>query len=318
MSEKLIVSSSPHFQIKRTTRSIMLDVIIALFPTLLASIVLYGGRSLVLTAVTVASCVLFEYLFRKILGRDNSTGDLSAIVTGMLLAFNLPPTFPYWMAVIGAAVAIIVVKEFFGGLGQNFANPAIVGRIVLMLSFTSQMTTYFDASAVNNGFASVAGVDVVATATPMAQMQAGEVQTSITELLLGLHGGCLGETCAITLILGGIYLVVRRVISPTIPLCYIGTVGLLSLIAGQDAIYMMLSGGLLLGAIFMATDYVTSPVTTKGKIIFAVGCGIITFVIRSFAASVEGVSFAILIMNLLVPQIDKLTKNKPFGGADNV
>ncbi len=318
MSEKLIVSSSPHFQSKRTTRSIMLDVIIALFPTLLASIVLYGGRSLVLTAVTVASCVLFEYLFRKILGRDNSTGDLSAIVTGMLLAFNLPPTFPYWMAVIGAAVAIIVVKEFFGGLGQNFANPAIVGRIVLMLSFTSQMTTYFDASAVNNGFASVAGVDVVATATPMAQMQAGEVQTSITELLLGLHGGCLGETCAITLILGGIYLVVRRVISPTIPLCYIGTVGLLSLIAGQDAIYMMLSGGLLLGAIFMATDYVTSPVTTKGKIIFAVGCGIITFVIRSFAASVEGVSFAILIMNLLVPQIDKLTKNKPFGGADNV
>lgn len=316
MSEKLIVSSSPHFQSKRTTHSIMLDVIIALCPALVASIILYGIRSLILTAVTVACCVLFEYLFRKAIGRDNSTGDLSAIVTGMLLAFNLPVTFPYWMAAVGAAVAIIAVKEFFGGLGQNFANPAMVARIVLMLSFTSQMTSYFDDTS--TGFARVAGIDVVATATPLAQLQSGEIQTSITELLLGLHGGCLGESCAIALILGGIYLVVRRVISPTIPVCYIGTVGLLSLIAGQNALYMMLSGGLLLGAVFMATDYVTSPITTKGKIIFGIGCGIITFIIRSYAAGIEGVSFAIVIMNLLVPQIDKLTGNKPFGGEANV
>ncbi len=313
---KLTVSSSPHFQSTRTTKGIMLDVIIALCPTLIASCVLFGLRSLSLTLVTVASCVLFEYLFRKILHKSNSTGDLSAIVTGMLLAFNLPSTLPYWMAVIGAAVAIIVVKEFFGGLGQNFANPALVGRIVLMLSFTAAMTTYFE--DVSTGYARVAGVDVIATATPLAQYQAGETGATVTELLLGLHGGCIGETCAITLILGGIYLIIRRVIAPTIPLCFIGTVGLLSLISGQDAVYMMLSGGLLLGAIFMATDYVTSPVTTKGKIIFAIGCGVITFLIRSYAASVEGVSYAILIMNLLTPQIDKLTKNKPFGGVADV
>ena len=253
---------------------------------------------------------------KHLLKKPNTTGDLSAIVTGMLLAFNLPSTLPYWMAVIGAAVAIIVVKEFFGGLGQNFANPALVGRIVLMLSFTAAMTTYF--GDVSTGYAKVAGVDVIATATPLAEYQAGASQTTITELLLGLHGGCIGETCAITLILGGIYLVVRRVIAPTIPLCFIGTVGILSLISGEDALYMMLSGGLLLGAIFMATDYVTSPVTNKGKIIFAIGCGVITFLIRSYAASVEGVSYAILIMNLLTPQIDKLTKNKPFGGVADV
>ncbi len=305
--EPLIVSNSPHLEGVRTTRRIMLDVIIALCPALVASVMLFGWRALLLTAVTVASCVLFEFAFRRLLRRPSTVGNLSAVVTGLLLAFNLPSTLPLWMAVIGAAVAIIVVKEFFGGIGQNFANPALVARIVLMLSFTAKMTSY-----VLPNFTSAP--DTIATATPLAV--AGTQQAvPLKDLLLGLHGGCLGETCVLALLAGGIYLLVRRVISPIIPLCYLGTVALCSFAAGQDVLYMLCSGGLVLGAFFMATDYVTSPVTPWGRVIFAVGCGLLTFVIRSFSSMAEGVSFSIVIMNLLVPHIERLTAPHPFGAG---
>lgn len=297
----LKVSSSPHQVKGATTQKVMTAVIIALMPSLIAATVLFGYRAITLTLVTVFACVAFEFLFRKLLKRENRISDLSAVVTGLLLAFNLPVTLPYWMAVVGAFVAIVVAKEFFGGLGQNFANPAIVGRIVLMLSFTTAMTTFTEPFA---------GADAVTGATPLA---AEKGVYSLTDLLLGLHGGVMGEVCAIAILLGGIFLIVTRIISPIIPLCYVGTYFVSSLLAGQDALYMTLSGGLLLGAFFMATDYVTSPVTKWGKVIFAVGCGLITFVIRSFASMTEGVSFAILIMNLLVPLIERYTVPKPFG-----
>lgn len=299
----LKVSSSPHQVSGVTTKRIMFTVILALFPTLVAATVLFGYRVLTLTAVTVGSCVGFEYLFRKLLHRDNTIGDLSAVVTGLILAFNLPVGLPYWMAVIGAFVAIVVTKEFFGGLGQNFANPALVGRIVLMLSFTSAMTTFTAPSF---------GVDAVTSATPLA---AENGTYNLTQLFFGLHGGTIGEVCALTLLVGFVILVATRTITPVIPLCYVGSYFLCSLLAGQDALYLTLSGGLLLGAIFMATDYVTSPVTFKGRILFGVGCGLLTFVIRSFGAMTEGVSFAILIMNLLVPLIERVTLPKPFGAT---
>ena len=299
----LKVSSSPHQVSGATTQKIMLTVIIALLPALIASAVLFGYRAVALTAVTTASCVLFEWLFDLIMKKPATVGDLSAIVTGMLLAFNMPVTLPYYMAVIGAFAAIVVAKMFFGGIGQNIANPAIVGRIVLTLSFASYMTNFTEPF---KGY----GADAVASATPLA---AEKGVYSLTDLLLGNHGGTLGETCAIALLIGFVILVFTRVISPVIPCCFVGTYALCSLIAGQDVLYMTLSGGLLLGAIFMATDYTTSPVTFKGRIIFAIGCGLLTFVIRTFGSMTEGVSFAILIMNLLVPLIERYTVPKPFG-----
>ena len=299
----LKVSSSPHQASGATTQKIMLTVIIALFPALIASAVLFGYRAVVLTAVTTGACVLFEWLFNLILKKPATVGDLSAVVTGILLAFNMPVKVPYYMAVIGAFAAIVVAKMFFGGIGQNIANPAIVGRIVLTLSFASYMTNF---TVPFKGY----GVDAVASATPLA---AEKGVYSLTDLLLGNHGGTLGETCAIALLIGFAVLVATRVISPVIPCCFVGTYALCSLIAGQDVLYMTLSGGLLLGAIFMATDYTTSPVTFKGRIIFAVGCGLLTFLIRTFGSMTEGVSFAILIMNLLVPLIERYTVPKPFG-----
>lgn len=299
----LKVSSSPHRVSGDTTQKLMLTVMIALCPSLIAATVLFGYRAVVLTAITVASCVAFEFLFRKLLRRENTVSDLSAVVTGIILAFNLPPTLPYWMAVIGAFVAVVITKEFFGGIGQNFANPALVGRIVLMLSFTNAMTTFVDPFTGT-------GADVVTSATPMA---AEKGAYSLTDLLFGLHGGTIGEVCAIAILIGAVILIATKVISPIIPVCYIGSYFLCSLIAGQDALYMTLSGGLLFGAVFMATDYVTSPVTKMGKVVFAVGCGLLTFVIRSFGAMTEGVSFAILIMNLLVPLIERFTSPRPFG-----
>lgn len=299
----LKVSSSPHRASGTTTSNIMLTVIIALFPSLLAATLLFGYRAVILTAVTVASCVAFEYIFRKLLRRENTISDLSAVVTGIILALNMPVSMPYWMAVVGAFVAIVVAKEFFGGIGQNFANPAIVGRIVLMLSFTSAMTTY--TSPVLTGDA-----DAITSATPLAAEQGAY---TLTDLFFGFHGGTMGEVCGVAIIIGFVILVVKQIISPIIPLCYVGSYFLFSLIAGQDALYLTLSGGLLFGAVFMATDYVTSPVTKLGRVIFAVGCGLITFVIRSFGAMSEGVSFAILIMNLLVPLIERVTQPRPFG-----
>ncbi len=309
MSNNLKIVPSPHLRGRATTRTIMLDVIIALIPALIAATYIFGFDALLLCVVCVVSCVAFEYLFRKILKRSNTIGDLSAVVTGLLLAFNLPATLPPWMAVIGSFVAIVIVKQLFGGIGQNFANPAIVGRIVLFISFSSAMTNWVKPLSYQYHTA-----NVMTTATPLALMRSGR-WTEYADLLLGNIGGCLGETCAIALIIGGLYLIIRGVISPVIPVVYLATVAVGAALGGQDVLFHLLSGGLLLGAIFMATDYATSPTTTLGKVIFAFGCGAITITIRLFGAYAEGVSFAILLMNIVTPLIDRYTKSKPLGGA---
>ena len=300
MDNKLIVTAAPHITGPDTTQKIMGRVAIALVPALIASVIVFGFSALILTVVTVASCVLFEYGYCKMVGREVPVSDLSAVVTGLLLAFNLPSTLPWWMAIVGAFIAIVIVKQLFGGLGYNFANPAIVGRIALAMGFAGKMSTY--------GFP----VDSTSSATPLSS--AAENIDYVT-LLLGNHGGVLGETCAIALLLGGVYLIVTKVISPMIPVTYLGTVAVLSLLAGQDPIYQLLSGGLMLGAFFMATDYVTSPTTDKGKLVFGVGLGLITCMIRFFGTMNEGVSFAILLMNLLTPYIDELTRQDKLGIA---
>lgn len=324
IQKMLTVSASPHKRTGDTTRGVMLDVIIAMLPALILSVVLFGPRALVVTLVSVAFCVLFEFLSRKAMKRSNTIGDLSAVVTGMLLAFNLPSTMPLWMVIIGDAVAIIVVKQFFGGIGQNFVNPALVGRIVLMASFPVAISDFPAPFAWKIG-----AVDAVTSATPLAQFtgiySADNIKTAINatdlptlaNMFFGVRGGCLGETCAAALLVGFLYLLIRRVISPTIPLVYVGTVAVIMLIAGKGNLmfvgYQLLAGGLLLGAVFMATDYTTSPISFKGKIIYAVGCGVITSLIRIFGSLPEGVSFSIILMNILVPHIEHLTTPKPFG-----
>ncbi|MDD5953279.1 MAG: RnfABCDGE type electron transport complex subunit D [Oscillospiraceae bacterium] len=310
MKDKLIVSSSPHLRAGRTTTGIMLDVIIALMPALVASIIYFGYRAAILIAVCVATCVVAEFVSRKIMKRENTLFDLSAVVTGILLAFNLPAGLNPIIAAIGSVVAIIVVKQMFGGLGQNFVNPALTARIVLLVSFPTPMTTWA------SPFYYWGGTDAMTTATVLG---GGEV--SLLDMFLGNQGGSLGETCALALIIGGIYLVIRKVISPLIPLCYMGTVALFTLIysactggnIGVDILTQLLSGGLMLGAIFMATDYATTPINWRGKIVFAIGCGILTMVIRLFGSLPEGVSFAIILMNILTPLIEKATSPRPFG-----
>lgn len=318
MTKLLTVSPSPHTKCARTTQGIMLDVIIALIPSLIASVIFFGPRALLVTVVAVASCVLFEFISRKVMKRENTISDLSAVVTGMLLAFNLPSTLPIWMVVLGSLVAIVVVKQMFGGIGQNFVNPAIAARIVLMSSFAAKMTDW------------VSPFDATTTATPLKLMAEGKTDElpSLLQMFIGERAGCLGETCAIAIIIGALYLFVRRVITPLIPLCFVGTVAVFTLIYGSVVsnglnvnfmLYHILSGGLLLGAVFMATDYTTSPITSWGKVIFAIGCGLITCLIRIFGNLPEGVSFSILFMNILVPHIEKLTTPKSFGerGAKN-
>ena len=303
MANKLIVTAAPHITSADSTQKIMQRVCIALVPTLIASVFIFGINSLILTAVTVAACVFFEWAYCKLMGREIPIADFSAVVTGMLLAFNLPATLPWWMAIVGAFIAIVIVKQLFGGLGYNFANPAIVARIALAVGVASRMANYPKPAN---------GIDALASATPLAvsgQLGAGEYVT----LLLGNHGGVLGETCAITILLGGIYLIVTKVISPMIPVTYLATVAVLSVCFGLDPIVQLLSGGLMLGAFFMATDYVTSPTTDKGKLIFGIGLGFITMMIRKFGTMNEGVSFAILLMNLLVPYIDVLTRQDKLG-----
>ena len=303
MANKLIVTAAPHITSADSTQKIMQRVCLALVPTLIVSVLWYGISALILTAVTVAACVLFEMGYCKLMGKENPTGDFSAVVTGMLLAFNMPASLPWWMAIVGSFVAIVVVKQLFGGMGYNFANPAIVGRIAMALGYTGAMTKYvFPAN----------GIDAFASATPLAV--ASEVGSAgYVTLLIGKHGGVLGETCAITIILGGLYLIWTKVISPVIPVTYLATAAVLSVCFGMDPIYQLLSGGILLGAFFMATDYVTSPTTDKGKIIFGIGLGVITMLIRRFGTMNEGVSFAILLMNLVVPYIDVLTRQDKLG-----
>ena len=311
LDERLIVVSSPHFHAKTTTRNIMLDVLIALTPTLIAATVIFGTRALFLSLFCVACCVVFEYLYRRVLKLSSTVGDLSAAVTGLILAFNLPATLPLWMAAIGCFVAVVIVKQLFGGLGKNFANPAIVARIVLLVSFTTPMTHWLVPQIISP--------DVITGATPLALLDAahgyaGELP-SYMSLFMGTIGGSLGETCKLTLLLGGIYLMFRRVISATIPLVYMAGTALLCWILGVDPLYHLLAGGLILGAFFCATDYVTSPTTEKGKIIFALGCAVFTVLIRLYAGYPEGVSFAILIMNIIAPHIDRLCNHKALGGA---
>ena len=309
---KLLVSAGPHIRSNASTTSIMGDVLIALLPAVVASVLVFGIRALLLEAVCVASSVLFEYLFRRLLKRSNTISDLSAAVTGLLLAFNLPAGFPIWMAILGCFVAIVIVKQLFGGIGCNFANPAITGRIFLLIAFAGQMTTWPAANSY------ISGIDAVSGATPLALIKEGSIEAlpAVKNLLFGIRGGCLGETCAIALLIGFVYLVIRRVITPTIPVVYVATIALMSLILGYDPIYMILTGGVLLGGIFMLTDYATSPATELGKVVFAVGAGIITMLIRNSSGGYpEGVSFAILLMNILCPYIAKLGHKKPFGGV---
>jgi len=322
----LQVSSSPHIRDTVTTRRLMADVIIALTPALIMAFYVFGWRALAVTLLSVASAVGFEYLSRLVMKRYNSIPDLSAIVTGLLLAMNLPPTVPFWLPVIGALVAIVVVKQMFGGIGQNFVNPALAARIILTLSFPSAMTAW----AIRTAHAAAAGVteigdtiggtDLIATATPLAMLRntTGASSSSLPDylsLFLGFKGGCIGEVSILALLVGAIYLLWRGVISLWIPAAYIATVAVLTALAGQDPLYHLLSGGLVLGAFFMATDYVTSPLSNKGKVLFGVGCGLLTGLIRIFGSMAEGVSFSIILMNILTPHIDRWTIPVPFGGG---
>lgn len=310
MSNKLIVSASPHIRDAAVTRTIMQDVLIALVPALIAATWVFGFRAIVMTLVCVLSCVVFEYGTEKILKRENTIFDLSAAVTGVILAFNLPVQLPIWMAVIGCCFAIVVVKQLFGGIGNNFANPAIAARIFLLLSFTKPMTTWLQ---VEGGHA----VQGVFGATPLALISQEKLAElpSLADMFFGLRGGCMGETCAIALLIGGAYLVYRKVITITTPLVFIGGVVVMSLLLGVDPLYQVLGGGVIIGAFFMATDYTTSPITEKGKIIFALGCAFITMIIRVYGSYPEGVSFSILIMNIITPHINRLVRNKAFGGV---
>lgn len=321
MAKKLTVSASPHVRSNETATGIMLDVIIALLPALVMSVVYFGLRALVLTMTCVVTCVAAEFLSRKAMKRKNTIGDLSAVVTGIILAFNLPATLPLWMAVIGSVFAIVVVKQMFGGIGQNFVNPAMTARIVLMVSFPTAMAQWVAP------FADTWAADAVTTATPMASLAAvkgGDLSMaaglpSLADMFLGNHGGSMGEVCSVALICGGVYLLLRRVISPVIPFAFIGTVAVCMLIAGKGNLefvaYELLGGGLMLGAFFMATDYSTCPINKKGKLIFGIGCGLITSVIRLFGSLPEGVSFSIILMNILVPHIENMTTPKPFGSV---
>ena len=301
----MFVSGSPHIRDNSSTKTIMLDVIIALLPALLASALIFGIRALVVTAVCVVVAVLSEYLFQKGMDKQVTTKDYSAVVTGILLAFCLPVGIPLWVAGLGSVIAIVVVKQLFGGIGCNFANPAITARIILMVcSFGGAMTTWT--------------LDGVSSATPLVMLNAGTLEgvPSMMNMVLGNHGGSIGETCALALLVGGMYLLARRVITWHIPVAYIGTVVVFTFCAmGASFIpYHVTGGGLLLGAFFMATDYSTSPITNKGKLIYGVGCGLLTMLIRLWGSSPEGVSYAILLMNIVTPHIDRLTRNKPLGG----
>ena len=300
MNNQLTLSVSPHIHSGRSTRRIMLDVLVALLPVTVAGTVIFGLRSLLVVAVTVAACVGFEALFNLLAKKPIPVDDLSAAVTGLLLALNLPANIPLWQCVVGALFAMVVVKGLFGGLGANPVNPAITARVFMLVAFASMTKAAFP-------------VDAVSSATPLASEEA----TSLMDLFLGNHGGAIGETCAAALLLGGLYLIVRRVITWHTPVAFIGTVFLASFfMEGMDAtaaLAAILSGGLLIGAIFMATDYVTSPVTPMGRLFFGIGAGLITFLIRYFGVYPEGVSFAILFMNIITPYIILWTRRRIFG-----
>lgn len=315
MEKFLMASSSPHIRSNSSTSGIMKDVIISLMPALLAGIYFFGHKALLVLMVVVASCVLSEYIFNKIVKKPQTLGDFSAVVTGILLAFNLPPTINLAIAAIGGAFAIVIVKQLFGGLGHNFMNPALAARAFLMASWPVQMTSW------------VNPVDGVSSATPLALIKKGGEALggaipSYWSLFCGNVGGCIGETSAIALLIGAAYLFYRKVITPFIPISFIAAVGIFTWLLGGktvftgDFIYHILSGGLLLGAFFMATDYTTSPVTKKGMILMGIGCGLLTSIIRLYGGYPEGVSYSIILMNVATPLIDRYTKPKSFGGEN--
>ncbi len=309
---KLTVTSSPHFHDRNSSQRIMLDVIIALIPACIAAVVIFGVKALILIITCVLTAIVAESLYDKAVKKPNTVKDLSAVVTGILLALNLGTEVRVYEAIVGTVFAIIVVKCLFGGLGCNFANPAITGRVFMLETFASV-----------TAFTNPKGVELVSSATPLVILNSGDTSAlpSMTNMLLGLHGGTIGETCIIALVIGWIYLSIRGVIKWYVPLSYILTVFVLYLVKSASpvfALYEILSGGLFLGAVFMATDYVTTPLTNKGKVIFCVAAGIITFIIRAFMSLPEGVSFSILIMNIFTPFIEKLTAPVPLGGSNYV
>ncbi len=310
MEKHLLVTSSPHLRDKISTSRIMLDMIIALSPAALVGIYYFRISAAILIAVCVASCVLFEYIAVKIRKKPVSIGDLSAVVTGMLLALSLPPHFPIWMAVLGSFVAIVIIKQFFGGIGYNFVNPALGARVFLTVSFAQAMTTWI-----------MPATDVISTATPLAVIKQGTIPPSLFDNFIGNTAGCIGETSGLALLIGGIWILSRTVITWHIPVTFIGTVAALTWILGGNTLFTgdplmhIFTGGLLIGAIYMATDYTTTPMSKTGAIIFGFGCGLITSVIRLYGSLPEGVSFAIIFMNILVPLIDRYTVPVSFGGV---
>ena len=320
---KVVITSSPHIKSKEDTRSIMCDVLIALLPSLFVSTYVFGLRVILMTAVSVAACLVFETIYNKIVGKANTIGDLSAAVTGVLLAFVCPVTLPYWMLIVGAGVSIILAKSLFGGLGKNFINPALAGGAFLLASWPVAMTTWVTAGS-RAGLLSNSQetLDAITAATPLAIIKGsaeGDLP-SIASMLWGMCGGSMGEVSAIALLIGGAYLLFRKVISFHTPAAYIGTVAVLTLLfpAGglghvQSMLYGLFSGGLMLGAFFMATDYSTSPVSHKGQVVFGIGCGLLTVMIRYFGGYPEGVCYSILLMNTTVWLIDKYTRPTKFG-----
>ena len=305
----LINEASPHFHGKDSTQKIMGLVCLSLVPTVIAATVLYGLGAPLLVMVCIATALVCEHLCCIAMHRESTAGDMSCVVTAMLFAFTLPANCPFWVAVLGTAFAVVVVKMLFGGIGCNIFNPAVAARVFVMVALPSALSAYPD----------VLGkpLDAITGATPLAMASAGNMPYSYLDLLLGNHAGALGETCIITLLIGYVFLVIMRVVDGWATLPFIGTVAIVSLFAGQDVVYQLLSGGLAMGAFFMATDYTTTPMTPTGKIIFGVGCGLITGLIRFFASSPEGVAFSILFMNMFVPLIDRITRPVPAGGVKN-
>ena len=307
MQKNLAVSSSPHLRDNVTTRRIMQEVCLALAPAGIAAIVLFGASAATLIAVSVITAVLAEFCWNKLNKQKTTVGDWSAVVTGLLLAYNLPANAPAWIAVVGAIIAIILVKQMFGGIGSNFMNPALAARAILFVSWSSLMTSYPATQFMT---------DVTSSATPLNLLGKGTVEgVNLMDLFLGNVPGMLGETCKLALLLGGVYLILRGIVDWKIPVTFIATVFVCYLVkdGAEMALYQILSGGLFLGAFFMATDYATSPVTNVGRVIMGVGCGLFLFVIRAYASYPEGCSFAILLMNVATPLIDKYTMPKAFG-----
>ena len=312
----LVVSSAPHLVTNMDTTRIMLMVLIGLAPSFLVSIYVFGMRVIALTAVCIIASMFFEWAWNKLMHKTQTVGDLSAAVTGTLIAFNVPSGLPFWIAIVGCFVAIIVVKQLYGGMGKNIVNPAITARIVLFISFATEMTTWPLPRMT---------ADATSTATPLGVLAEGGAELpSNMQMFLGFIGGSMGEVSAIALLIGGLFLIWKKIISPIIPCCFIGTVFVFALIyygatgegeALQMAIFHVLAGGVMLGAFFMATDYVTSPLLPMGKVIFGIGCGLLTMIIRLWGQYPEGVSFSILIMNCLTPLIENFCQKRLYGGA---